>query len=106
MTLSGSRKPELCQDVVPDTLRGAGRECRYRMVGKLFADAVEQAIFGPELVTPFRDAMRFVDGEETDGNARQPAERVGPRQTFGRKVQQAKGALGSLLHARATVRRR
>ncbi len=37
--------------------------------GKFCAQRAELAVFGAELVAPFRDAVRFVDGEETPAEA-------------------------------------
>ena len=34
--------------------------------GKRFAQNLELAVFGPEIVTPLRDAMRLVDREKGD----------------------------------------
>ena len=40
----------------------------------------QQPVIGPEVVTPFADAMRLVDGNQGEGNAfREPPEAIGRR---------------------------
>ncbi len=55
---------KLPNDVMPHVLRGAGREGRDGAIRKMIAQAAQQAVFGAKLVAPFRNAMRFVNGEK------------------------------------------
>ena len=57
-------KLELLQDVVAHAARGAGGEGGDGLVGKMLAQRTELAVFRAELVAPFGDAVRFVDGEK------------------------------------------
>src|SRR4029077_3409182 len=75
--------------VVSHAPRGAGSERCNGAVRKMLAQAAQLAVFRAKLVTPLRNAVRFVDGEERNGDALQPVERVRARQTLRRKVQQA-----------------
>ena len=104
---------KLVNDVVAHALRGAGGECGDGTVGKMDSQAAQLAVFGAKLVSPFRNAMRFVDGEKRDRHALQPIERVRARQALRRKIQQAVLArarfanhLGLLAAAERTVQQR
>ena len=63
------------------------------LIGKMLAQRAQLPVLRPELVAPLRNAMRFVDGEEGDRNALQPADGVLPRQPLRRKIQQPVRAL-------------
>ncbi len=79
---------KLIKDVVPHPPGGARRKSGDGPVRKMGAQAAQLAVFGAKFVPPFRDAVRLIDGEECDRNALQPANRIGARQTLGRKIQQ------------------
>jgi hypothetical protein len=98
MYFCGSRSFQLFEDVVPHALCGAGREGGDGLVGKVLPQRAELAVFGPEFVTPFGNAVGFVDGEEGQRNPPQPPDGVGARQTFRRKVEQAEGSLLGRAH--------
>src|SRR5260370_36727922 len=59
-------------DVVANALRGGGSERRGGAVRKKLAQAAKLPIFGAEVVSPFGDAMGFVDGKEGDRHAAEP----------------------------------
>src|SRR5229473_8000586 len=79
---------KLLDDVVPDALRGAGGESSDGTIRKKFAEAAELPILRPEVVAPFGDAMRLVDGEERNRHASKPRGRAIQGDTLGRKVEQ------------------
>ena len=72
----GIAKAELLDDVVADALRGAGGESGDGAIREEFAEAAELAIFGAEVMSPFGDAMGFVDREEGYGHAAEPCRRT------------------------------
>ena len=83
----GITQMQLRQNIVADLARGAGREGRDGNVGEALAQRAELAILRPELVTPFRDAVRLIDGEKADGDARQPFEHILAHDAFGGDVE-------------------
>src|SRR5579859_3696566 len=92
------REGKLFQNVVPDVARGAGGEGRDRAVWKSLAQMLQLTIFGTELVSPFGNAMCFVNGEESDRDSLHPRQGIGPLQPLGREIQQAECALLCLAH--------
>ena len=106
MYLSGVAQLELANDVMPHALRGACGEGRDRAVRKMSAQAAELAVFRPELVAPFRNAMRFVNREEQNRHALQPVDGVLARQPLRGKIQETISARARLLdHSRLLHRR-
>ena len=106
MYLSRLAQLELANDVMPHALRGACSEGRDGAVRKMSAQAAELAVFRPELVAPFRNAMRFVNREEQDRHALQPVVGVLARQPLRRKIQETISARARLLdHSRLLHRR-
>ena len=95
---------KLRQDIVADALRGAGGESGDGLAGKIRAQRAELPVFRPELVAPFGNAMRFVDGEERDGHAREPGHRFGFRQALRRKIEQAGTRPARLSKSRSIAR--
>ena len=79
---------KLRQDIVADALGGAGGESGDGLAGEIRAQRAQLPVFRPELVPPFGNAVRFVDGEERNGDAREPGHGFRFRQTLGRKIQQ------------------
>ena len=61
-------------------------------VGKAFAQNSQLAVFRAELVTPFRNAVGFVDGEEGQRHLLQPTQHVLLHDAFGRHIQQLQRA--------------
>ena len=47
---------------------------RQTACGKRWRTSTSLAVFGPEIVAPFRDAVRFVDGQAVQREAVQQAE--------------------------------
>ena len=45
------------------------------------------AVFGAKIVAPLRDAVRLVDGEEGDGQARESFQKSGQKDALGRDVE-------------------
>ena len=74
----GIAQLQLLDDVVPHALRGAGGERGDGAVGKIGPQAAQLAIFGTKLVTPLRNAVRFVNGEKAK-SACSAANRACPR---------------------------
>ena len=55
---------ELFLDVLPCDFVGCGCQCNHGNAWKLLAQHAELGIFRPEIVSPLRDAVSFVDGEK------------------------------------------
>ena len=82
--LVGIAKLELIQNVMPHAPGRAGRKCRDGTIGKVTAQTAQLPVLGTKLMSPFGDAMRFVDGEETQGNIFEPRQRAFSCQALGR----------------------
>ena len=82
------RELQLLQDVMADAAGGAGRKRGNRTVREMRAQFAQLPVFRPELVAPFGDAVRFVNCEERNRHAAQPANRVFPRKTLRREIDQ------------------
>jgi len=67
----GIAKAELFDDVMADALVALAVKAAMGR-RKEFAQTAELAIFGPEVVSPFGDAMGFIDGEERNRHAAKP----------------------------------
>src|ERR1700735_1461592 len=89
---------QLIENVVTNPASCARSEGCDRAVGKINPQTAQLAIFGPEFVSPLRDAMGFVDREKCDGHTLQPADRVRPRQPFGGKIEQTVFAVARFSH--------
>src|SRR5689334_19836101 len=66
--------------------------------GKCVRKTAQLPVLGSEFMAPLRNAVRFIDGEETERNVLQPAQGVFPRQAFGRQVQQTELAFVGASH--------
>ena len=55
---------ELLEDVRAHSFGCSRSECHNRHIWQMAPQLFQFAIFGPEIVAPFADAMRFVDGDE------------------------------------------
>ena len=66
----------------------AGGEGRNREIWEVDAQRAELAIFRTKLVSPLRDAVCFIDGEECDWDASQQRDRVLARQPLRGEIQQ------------------
>ena len=89
---------QLMKNVVTHSPGGAGGKGRDGTIRKVRSQPAQLPVFGTKLMPPFGDAMRFIDGEESDGHSLQPADGVGPRQPLRRKIQQAVLALRCLAY--------
>ena len=67
---------------------GCCGERHARHAGEVAGDARQLAIFGPEVMAPLADAVRFVDRKEADVRFLQHLLEAGRHQTFGRDVEQ------------------
>ena len=76
-------------DVRPNAFGGRGRK-RHEWHGrKMLAQFGKLAVFGPEIVAPFADAMRFIHRDEADLPPLQIAEKTGEHEPFRRDVEEA-----------------
>ncbi len=85
----GIAQAELLDDVVTDVAGGAGGKGGDALIGEIDAQAAQLAIFWPEFVAPFRDAVSFINREKRDGHAPQPLRCIRSGEALGRKIQQA-----------------
>ena len=107
---SVGRNAELGQDVGAGACVSGCGEREPRHIGIVIEQGPELAIIGPEIVTPFADAMRFIDRDQREVHAAdQPPERVA-RRALRSDVEQIERAalqpLGSLLAIRVGRRQR
>src|SRR6267142_479298 len=90
---------QLLNNIVTNALRGAGGERRNRLSWKLGAETAQLTILRPEIVAPFRNAMRFVNDEERELQLLEPPKHPLLHDRFRRKVKQAVTAFdGATLH--------
>ena len=79
-------------DLAPRRCIGCGGECDARHAGEAFVQHSQRAVLGAEIVTPLRDAVRFVDGEQGDIvfllQSLQQVEETLRHQPFRRDIQQ------------------
>ena len=67
---------EKADDVVAHALGGRGGERHHRDAGKAFAQRGELAVLGAEVVSPFADAVRLVDGDAARGSSVEAAQKL------------------------------
>ena len=89
----GVRHRQRVDDVGAGARVGGGGEGDPRHAGQALRQLRQQAVFGPELVTPGRHAVRLVDGDHRDGKARQPVQHVAQQQPLGRHVEKVEAAV-------------
>ncbi len=82
------RNAELGEDVLAGVPVGGGGERQARYSGEGVEQRAQQAIVGPEVMTPFGYAMRFVDGEERNPRSLQQAAETLATRAFRRHVEQ------------------
>ncbi len=76
------------QDVGTRARIGGRGQRHARHAGEAVRQTRQLAIFGAELVAPLRHAMRLVDREQRQRQARQPLHRAVAQQPLGRDIQQ------------------
>ena len=90
------RQPEPRDDLVADhrrRRRGAGEHARARQLRQQMA---ELQVIGPEVVAPFADAVRLVDGDQRAAQLREQSAEGRRSQALGRDVQEPQlAALGA-----------
>ena len=84
---------ELGDDVLADAAGRGRREREYRDLGKALAQDVHLPVFGPEIVTPFGNAVGLVDGEARQAlgplqGRQKAAEEIRQKQSFRRQIKQ------------------
>src|SRR6185312_633726 len=80
---------ELIDDVVPHMARRARGERRYRNFREFTSEVFQLPVLGPEVVPPFRDAVRLVNYEERNRRSLEPLDRVVANEALRRKIKQA-----------------
>ncbi len=85
----GIAHPEMFYDIFADAGGGGGGERHEGDVGEDFAEGGELAVFGAEIVSPFGDAVGFVDGDEADVPAGEGLLEVVEHGAFGGDVEEA-----------------
>ena len=88
----GRLEAKLADDVLADVRRGGGRVGMDGDVGKHLLEPPQLAVFGAEIVSPFADAVGFVDGDERDRRLLQEFERAVGHQPLGRQIEQLEPA--------------
>ncbi|CAN5617105.1 hypothetical protein BH20VER1_BH20VER1_25070 [soil metagenome] len=58
--------PAMASSFLAHALGGSGGECHRRHIRQVRAQFLQLTILGPEIVTPFADAMRLIDGDLRD----------------------------------------
>ena len=79
----------MADNVLAHALRGGGRQGHEGHLGKMRAQIGNLAVFRPEIVAPFADAMRLVNGDQAHVPALQIRQEAGEHQALRRGVQQA-----------------
>ena len=99
-------QPKPLDDVLARRLVGRRGERDARHAGKLFRQHGELRVLRPEIVTPGRDAVRLVDGEERHLRFVQQREKIVRQQPLRRDVDEIERALAQEPSGRAKPRRR
>ena len=79
-------------DVLARALVRRRRQRDARHVRKTLRENLELAVFGPEVVTPLRDAVRLVDREKRNVAAFEKPERALLHEALGRDVEKVEAA--------------
>ena len=90
---------QMVDDVLAHAAGGGGGERHERDGRKMFSQFRNLAVFGAEIVAPFADAMRLVNGDEFYIPASQVIEKTGKHQPLGRDVEQAEFAVVQTVQA-------
>ena len=78
---------KLSEDIAPNAIGRGGGERHEWKVGKEAPQIGELAVLGTEVVTPFANAVGFVDGESIDLPLLQVIEKAGKHETFRSNVE-------------------
>src|SRR5438067_707422 len=105
-------REELRDDVAPGGRVGGGGERDHLQPAERLAQAGERPVFGPEIMTPLRDAMRLVDGQPLDAGRLETFDEGRVGEPLGRNVEEAErpvfeeppGLVGFLLVVRRIQR--
>src|ERR1700719_698408 len=89
---------QLTEDVVTNSPSCAGGKRRNRAVGKMNAQAAQLPVLGTKFMSPLRNAVGLVNGEECNGEALHRTNVVSARQPFRRKVQEPVFTVARLSH--------
>ena len=89
--LPGLAQMQALADVLPGPGIGGGGHRQARDPGEDLGQPAQQAVLGTEVMPPLADAVRLVDGDDGEGNARQPLQHPGLEQALGRDVEQVQG---------------
>ena len=89
---AGAGQAEPCGDFPPRRLVGGSGQRHPRHARKALLQYGELEVFRPEVVSPLRDAVRLVDGEEREVDGVEQRQRPFAEQPFGRGVQQVDAA--------------
>ena len=89
---------KLVKNVVTHAPGGAGGKSGDGTIGKMHSQPAQLPVFRAKFMAPLRDAVRFINGEESDRDPLQPVNGIRPRQPFRRKIEQTIFALGCLAY--------
>ena len=97
---------QMRDDVLAHAPGRGGGERHERDVGKMFSQFGNLAVFRTEIVAPFADAMRLVNGDEFHVPALQIGQKSGKHQPLRRDVEQTEFAIVQAAQAFAAFARR
>ncbi len=80
--LVGIAQAELTQDVVANRFCRARGEGRDGVIREKFPQSPELPVFRAKFMSPFRNAVRFVDGEKRQRHAREKLDEILAQQPF------------------------
>ena len=83
MKLFCSADLQMLDDLRPRRRIRRGGERNARHVGEDVREAVEGAVFGPEIMAPLRNAVGLIDGDEREVRGLQPVEVSGFKSVSG-----------------------
>ena len=97
---------QLLDDVALDGRGGRSRERQDRWPSEVLGRVTDMQISRPKIVTPLRDAMRFVDDDERHAAATEKGKKVRAREPLGCDVDQLEPLMADVGEGVACVLRR
>ena len=89
-------EPQLQTNVLTNFRRGRGRKCGHRRVAQTVDDWLQTQVVGTKVMSPFRNAVGFVDGEQRDPAAAKSIHEMTVAKSFRCDIQELEFALPDL----------